>query len=104
MLEVLNSEEVSYELKHAFCHLFLNLWVDLPTYPKLKVDLTTIDWDKLKDMFTFPPLELDDLFKFKPIKYYISQTINYHFLSVDLSNKDSIHQLSFLNSMINLSQ
>jgi len=104
ILDILNHEEVSFEVKHAFCHLFTNLWVDLPEHPKLKADLTVVEWEKLKDVFTFPVLELDDIFRYKPIKYYISQAINYQFVTIDMKKKDSIHQLCFLNEIINLSR
>ena len=104
ILDILNHEEVSFEVKHAFCHLFTNIWVDLPEHPKLKVDLKVVEWDKLKDVFTFPVLELDDIFRYKPIKYYVSQAINYQFETIDLKKKDSINQLSFLNEIVNLSR
>jgi RIH domain len=102
LLDILNSEDKNYEIKDAFCHLFTNLWVDLPEYTKLKVDLTTVEWDRLKDNYTFPTLDIGDLLKFKPIKYYVSQTISYHFIDIDLQKPETVYQVSFLNSIIHL--
>ena len=102
LLDVLNAEDKNYEIKDAFCHLFTNLWVDLPEYTKLKVDLTTVEWDRLKDNYNFPTLDIADLLKFKPIKYYVSQTISYHFIDIDLQKPETVHQVSFLNSIIHL--
>lgn len=102
LLDILNAEDKNYEIKDAFCHLFTNLWVDLPEYTKLKVDLTTVEWDRLKDNYTFPSLDISDLLKFKPIKYYVSQTISYHFIDIDLQKPETVHQVSFLNSIIRL--
>lgn len=104
ILDILNHEEIDYEIKNAFCHLFTNLWVDLSEYSRLKVDIKIVDWDQLKDIYSFPLLDLDDIFKFKPIKYYISQTIAYQFDSIDLTKRSAISQLSFLSTIVTLAR
>ena len=72
MLDLLNHEEINFEIKNAFVHLFTNLWVDLPQYQKLNVDLNIVEWDKLRDMYSFPIVDIEDVYKFKPVRYYIS--------------------------------
>jgi hypothetical protein len=103
LIEIMNSEDVTYDIKDAACHLFTTVWVQVQDHTKLKVDQFIVEWDKLKDNYSFIPLDVEILFKYKPIKYYLSQTINYHFIYIDLSKKEAVHQLSYLNSIIRLS-
>lgn len=103
LVEIMNSEDITYDIKDAVCHLFTTVWVQIQDNTKLKVDQFIVEWDKLKDNYSFIPLDVEVLFKYKPIKYYLSQTISYHFIYIDLSQKEAIHQLSYLNSIIKLS-
>jgi hypothetical protein len=103
LIEIMNSEDITYDIKDATCHLFTTVWVQVQDHTKLKVDQFIVEWDKLKDNYSFVPLDVEILFKYKPIKYYLSQTINYHFIYIDLSQKEAVHQLSYLNSIIRLS-
>lgn len=103
LIEIMNSEDITYDIKDAACHLFTTVWVQVQDHTKLKIDQFIVEWDKLKDNYSFVPLDVEILFKYKPIKYYLSQTINYHFIYIDLSQKEAVHQLSYLNSIIRLS-
>lgn len=102
MMDLMNNEEISFEIKDAFCHLFTNLYVQIHDHSKLKVDHFIVQWDDLRDFYSFPSLDVELIFKYKPVKYYISQTINYHFIYMDLKNKETVHQLAFLKSIIEL--
>lgn len=104
LMDLMNNEEISFEIKDAFCHLFTNLYVHIHDHNRLKVDHFIVQWDDLKDFYSFPALDVEVIFKYKPIKYYISQTINYHFIYMDLKNKDTVHQLAYLKSIIELAQ
>jgi hypothetical protein len=101
---VLNHEEVRIEVKEIFCRLLTYLWVDLPGYSKLSLDLTIIQWENLKDNYTLPSIDLEDQFRFKPIKYYIFHTLKYQLNSISVKTKNAIHQFSYLNSIINLAK
>lgn len=103
LIEIMNSEDITYDIKDAVCHLFTTVWVQIQEHTKLKVNQFVVEWDRLKDNFSFTPLDVEVLFKYKPIKYYLSQTINYHFIYIDLGRKEVVHQLSYLNSIICLS-
>jgi hypothetical protein len=101
---VLNHEDVTIEVKEIFCRLLTYLWVDLPGYSKLCLDLTIIQWENLKDNYNLPSIDLEDQFRFKPIKYYIFHTLKYQLNSISVKTKNAIHQFSYLNSIINLAK
>ena len=104
LMELMNNENINFEIKDAFCHLFKNLYVQIQDHNRLKVDHFIVDWDKLKDTYSFPALDVEAMFKYKPIKYFISQTINYHFDMVNLKQEEAVHQLAYLKSIIELAK
>lgn len=104
LIDLMNNENISFEIKEAFCHLFTNLYVQVQDHSRLKLDHFIVEWDKLKDTYAFAPLAVETMFKYKPIKYFISQTINYHFEVVNLKQEEAVHQLAYLKAIIELAK